>query len=503
MKKSRKIAVASFAAVCTLFAGIGFANAAEPPAGPAPVVSAQANYDRSELQTQYNNLITLRDSNAGKLGQYSQYSWLSLLNDINKAQPKLDPSKDGQLNIGGAKDQKDITDTANSIKTDLELGLLQSPKANELKADAPMQNAANLQAFYNKVKDVAQASYPSATQDQWDRFDGSRTHASWTLGEGGDDIDMTRAFDDLYADTYNLDQNLLPTISAPAAPAPAPVDKKAALRTAYDKVKDYNQADFASVAWPAFDAERTAAKTLLDKADATQAELDAEVNTLNAKVGALVNIAKLKADVAKASGLKASDYGEFSWYLMSSFSLPYAKSVLGNNAAAQSEVDNADIYLSADIADLKTPVAGQKTGADVPATVKTKADLTALVAQADKLQQGDYTADSWKVFAGALKYAKDALNPQQSDLLRDNDVDDYTYEYVQLEDAQSALVRNASAAQNNQAQPTAAQPQANGAAAGSNSGLATTGAAVSVVAVVMALFAGLAVAIKLVERKRA
>ncbi|MCO6559234.1 MAG: FIVAR domain-containing protein [Bifidobacterium sp.] len=502
MKKTKKtVVVASFAAACTLFAGVGFAAADETPApGSTPVVSAQANYDRSALQTQHDRAVTLRDANSGKLSQYTQSSWTHLLSDIDTAEAKLDSSKDGNFSAGGAASQSDVNSTASSIKTDLDLGILQAPQAGDIKADAPLQTTASLQSFYNKVKDVVRSSYPSASNDKWSRFDASRSHARWTASSGSDQYSVTRAYDDLYKDTYNLDQSLLPT-SAPApgqggssTPAPAPVDKKAGLRSAYDKVKDYKQSDFTAASpWAAFDAERTVAKALLDSASPTDEALAAETTALNTKSGALISIAGLKADLAKAATLKPADYTEFTWYLVT-LDVPYAQSIVDDANATQEDVSTAQSIFDSDLAGLKAPIAGQKTGADVPTTPKTKEDLSGLVAQAETLKQADYTADSWKVFADALKDAKEALNPDaQSQLLRDGG--DYTFNYVELEDAQSALVRNASQQQG--------QGGAGAGAAGNKSGLAQTGASVSIVAGIMALLAAAAAAIKLVDRKRA
>ncbi|WEV67521.1 hypothetical protein OZX72_00460 [Bifidobacterium sp. ESL0769] len=502
MKKTKKmVIVASFAAACTLFAGVGFASAGETPApGSTPVVSAQANYNRTALQAQHDRAVGIRNT-AGNLSQYTQESWTWLLSDIIKAEAKLDASKDGNQNADGAMSQQDIDQTTSSMKLDMDLGILQAPKAGEIRADAPLQNMASLQSFYNKIKNVARSSYPSATENQWTRFDQSRTYVSWILMADGDQYQITRAYDRLYADTYNIDQNLLPTPPAPApspspspSPAPAPTpDKKAGLRSAYDKVKDYKQDDFTAASpWAAFAAELAKAKAMLDT-DNTQAAFDAEATALNAKADALISIAALKADIAKASSLKPSDYSEFSWYLVT-IDLPWAKDVVADANATKDDVSAIEGLLSEDLADLRTPIAGEKTGADIPTTPKTKTDLTKLVAQAETLKQGDYTAASWKVFAEALKDAKDALNPEaqpQSQLLRDGVEDDYTFNYVELEDAQSALVRNVA--------------KTNGAAgaAGKKAGLATTGANVSIVAGIMALFAVAGAAIKLVDRKRA
>ncbi|MDF7640093.1 hypothetical protein PT279_00540 [Bifidobacterium sp. ESL0784] len=505
MKKTKKmVIVASFAATCTLFAGVGFASADETPApGSAPVVSAQSEFNKTTLQANYNAVLAI--ANGGTAGAYKQSSWMSMHLDMERAVAMLNDANDGNSHAGGATTQGDVDNLASGLAN--YPSILQTAVAGEPTGADPLKTKGDLQTFYNKVKDVQSSSYPG--NENWLAFNNARTAASYEFEPGhaaDSQYGITLAYDNLYHATKDLDSLLLPSsVPSPSpspAPAPAPVDKKAGLRSAYDKVKDYQQSDFTAASpWAAFATERDTAKAMLDT-DNTQAAFDAEATALNTKADALISIAGLKADIAKAATLKPADYTEFTWYLVT-LDIPYAQSIVDDANATREDVSTAQSIFDSDLAALKTPIVGQKTGADIPTTTKTKADLTALVAQAESLKQGDYTADSWKVFAEALKDAKEALNPDaQSQMLRDNPVDDFTYNYVELEDAQSALVRDAS-------QQTAGQGGAGAAVvgkskkSGKNSGLATTGASVSIVAGIMALLAAAGAAIKLVDRKRA
>lgn len=272
----------------------------------------------------------------------------------------------------------------------------------------------------------------------------------------------------------------------------------------YNKVKDYKQSDYAAGTWAAFEAERTKAKALLDQADPDDAVLSGQATELERQAAKLVNISKLAATVAKVSSLNPANYTEFSWYLIT-FAVDGAKSVLADPDTRQYQVDDVDKQLNEDINNLKTPISGEKTGADVPAEDKTLKDLEALITQAEKLQQKDYTAASWAFFASALKDAKDidAEWAGTADISFYREVNVFTYYYVQLEDAQSALVPVAS--QNGKSDPAAkpaAKPANKTSAVKKKAALAQTGVSISIVAGVMVLFAGVAAAFKLSSRKR-
>ncbi|WEV64094.1 hypothetical protein [Bifidobacterium sp. ESL0732] len=511
MKKSSKVAVASFAAACTLFAGIGFASAAEP-ASPsaAPVVAAQASeFNKTALRTAYDKVQSI--ANTYQAGKYTQGSWAVMFVRLQDAKALLNDANDGNTSAGGARNQGDIDVATQGLN--LYPDALRGAVAGEPTGAAPWRNLSDLRDFYNKIKAVQKGSYPD---EDWNYVQSMLRSSAYMLEPGYKDDSVyqtTVGYDNIFHAVYEMDPSLVagiptggtgsstpaptptPTPAPAPTPTPAPVDKKAGLRSAYDKVKDYKQSDFTAASpWAAFTAELAKAKDMLNTG-ATKEAFDAEATALNAKADALISIAGLKADIAKVSSLKPADYTEFTWYCLT-LNLPYAKSVVADANATQERVNSAEGILSSSLAALKTPIAGQKTGADVPTTPKTKADLTALIAQADKLKQGDYNDASWKVFAAALKDAKDALkNSENSDLTRDGGIDDYTYNYVELEDAQSALVRKASQTMG---------PGAGAAGdAAKKSGLAQTGASVSIAVGVMALLAAAGAAVKLVDRKRA
>ncbi|WEV42033.1 hypothetical protein OZX57_00425 [Bifidobacterium sp. ESL0682] len=403
MKKLGKAVVASIAAACTLFAGAGFANAGEAPSGTPSQVSVRSMYNKTRLQSAYNAVLAIANGNTAR--NYKQSSWMVMHSDMETARAMLNDANDGISHANGAMSQADVDNTANLLSG--YPGIMQTAVPGEPTGADPLKSKGDLQAFYNRVKNVQESSYPG--NENWASFRIARNSASYLFepSHGNESqYEITLTYDNLYHATKELDPSLLPASHTPShnpapapapapvpTPAPAPADPKTPLRNAYDKVKGYKQADFVASTWSAFAAERTAAKALLDNASATQAAINAETKSLNDKAAALINIAQLKSDIAKATSLKPSDYTEFSWYRVT-LSLPYAKYVVANNNASKNDVDSAEGVLSSDLNGLKAPIAGQKTGADVPTSPKSKKDLAALVAQAEKLKESDYTADS-------------------------------------------------------------------------------------------------------------
>ncbi|MDF7663086.1 hypothetical protein PT282_00090 [Bifidobacterium sp. ESL0763] len=575
MKNTRRATiVASFAAFCTLFGGVGLAAADQAPttgdAGTtiaqqakkaasqkkAVAVSAQSDFDKSNLQTAYDAAKAFFDA-SGNAAQYTQRSWMDFAIDLERAKDMLNDANDHTAL--GASNQAAV-DNMTGIMQGYPGNLQQAESGKPTGAD-PLKTRTDLQSLYNKVKDVQESSYTG--NENWQKFNNARNSASYEFESGhasDSDYVITLAYDQLYDATKALDPNLL-TDTTPSTPsvdksalqsaydavknkqesdytaaswapfaselakakalldnasatqaqvdaevtelnakaaalveasAPAPPStpgvSKTALQTAYNKVKDYRQADFAVVGFSAFDTARTAAKAVLDNASATQAEVDAALSDLNAKAGALVDISKFNTANARFDGVDTDiHYTEFSWY---NAVIAYAEAqdiktkAQNGDALTQQDVDAVTKDINAAVDGLKAPKPGEKTGADMPTTPKTRNDLSLEVEQAEKLKQQDYTADSWSVFAEALNQAKQALTAS-SEMLRSNP--DYTYYYVQLEDAQSALVRGSGIA--------------GGQANGNRGGLAETGVTVAAVAGAMLLLAGAGAAVKLGSRK--
>ena len=113
----------------------------------------------------------------------------------------------------------------------------------------------------------------------------------------------------------------------------------------------------------------------------------------------------LNDTIAKANGLKESDYTAESW-----------TALVKAREAAQAVADN-DKATAYDVAlaltNLESAIAGlEKTGEEPgPGPVEVnKTDLQTAVNKASKLEKADYTTNSWEAFAEALKAAQQVLD---------------------------------------------------------------------------------------------
>lgn len=145
-----------------------------------------------------------------------------------------------------------------------------------------------------------------------------------------------------------------------------------------------------------------------------------EVTVRMAAEASEVDTSALKAAVDAAEALNRGDYTAESWQA-------FQKAL----AAARQQLvspESAEAVASALDALTKAQGALVESGVDVDA-------LTGAITAADKLQQSDYTADSWKPFEQALKVAEDVLaNPDASG-------DDVASALEKLKEAKSALVK--------------------------------------------------------------
>ncbi|MFV0381245.1 MAG: endo-alpha-N-acetylgalactosaminidase family protein [Breznakia sp.] len=103
----------------------------------------------------------------------------------------------------------------------------------------------------------------------------------------------------------------------------------------------------------------------------------------------VVDKTALQAAISEAETLSEGDYTQASWEGFAN-TLTYAKAVNDNVDATQEEVDKAE-------ADLKK--------AQSLLTKVSKAELEALIVQAQSKQEAEYTADTWKILSEALTNA--------------------------------------------------------------------------------------------------
>ena len=116
-----------------------------------------------------------------------------------------------------------------------------------------------------------------------------------------------------------------------------------------------------------------------------------------------ISTVALEAAIAKAEGLKESDYTAASWANMQT-ELGEAKDELAAKHS-QAAVDEATEHLNAAIAALEK--------VEQPATVDTAALETA-ISESEKLKETDYTAESWTAYQAALQSARAALKAKES-----------------------------------------------------------------------------------------
>lgn len=139
--------------------------------------------------------------------------------------------------------------------------------------------------------------------------------------------------------------------------------------------------------------------------------------TKEAPAPAEVNTEALKATIAKAEGLKESDYTAESWKAMQT-SLTSAKVAL-EAKESQEAVDAASASLQSSIDALKaaTPAETEEETKDDKKDEAEAVDTAALekvIATAKELKKNDYTAATWSTLQTALTNAEKALDAKES-----------------------------------------------------------------------------------------
>ena len=117
-----------------------------------------------------------------------------------------------------------------------------------------------------------------------------------------------------------------------------------------------------------------------------------------------ISTAALEAAIAKAEGLKESDYTAASWANMQT-ELGEAKDELAAKHS-QAAVDEATEHLNAAIAALEK--------VEAPAATVDTAALEKAVSESETLKESDYTAESWAAYQAALQSARAALKAKES-----------------------------------------------------------------------------------------
>ncbi len=181
-----------------------------------------------------------------------------------------------------------------------------------------------------------------------------------------------------------------------AVSALAKLGDKTELEALITEVEASEEEQYTTDSWAAFQAALEAAKAAAEKEQATEEEVEAAKAALQSAYEALAmrgDKQALEETIAAAEALEADAYTPDSWNAMLN-ALAAAKAVAGNVDAVQEEVDAAKAALEASVNSL--------------AKKADKSELNAAITEAEKLNQADYTDESWAAFENALTSAKEA-----------------------------------------------------------------------------------------------
>lgn len=182
------------------------------------------------------------------------------------------------------------------------------------------------------------------------------------------------------------------------------------LKTLIDRYDNVEKGNYTDESWKVFEDALNAAKVIVDKSDATQAEIDKAEQDLIDAYDALkvpegtVDKGKLKALIVTCDEILNKGQGSYTAESWKAFTvaLEEAKAVLANDKATQTEVDNARNQLDKAYNQL------------VSVEEEAKA-LKVLIEKYENLEKGNYTDESWATFEEALSAAKIvAGNPNAS-----------------------------------------------------------------------------------------
>ncbi len=173
------------------------------------------------------------------------------------------------------------------------------------------------------------------------------------------------------------------------------------LKTLIDRYDNVEKGNYTEESWKVFEDALNAAKVIVDKSDATQAEIDKAEQDLIDAYDALkvpegtVDKGKLKALIVTCDEILNKGQGSYTAESWKAFTvaLEEAKAVLANDKAAQTEVDNARNQLDKAYNQL------------VSVEEEAKA-LKVLIEKYENLEKGNYTDESWATFEEALSAAK-------------------------------------------------------------------------------------------------
>ena len=320
------------------------------------------------------------------------------------------------------------------------------------KALAKRGNTDALKSLIEEYKDLKEADY---THETWVKYEEALEAAN---GIVADNSNKTQAEVDAAKEALKTAKEAL--VKAPVDPQ---LDKSK-LQAAVDAAKAKDENAYTTASYNAMEKVLAEAEELLTNGK-DQAAIDAKAKDLNDAVAALVergNTDALKALIAeyKAEGLKEADYTTDSWKAYTDALTAAEKVVKDNSNLDQSAVDaakkaledahtalvkveqinkealkaaidaakaaDANLYTTDSYKAMKTVLSDaekvlkdSKDQTEIDAAAKALNDavtalvqrgntdaLKALIEEYKDLKEADYTADSWKEYADALKAAK-------------------------------------------------------------------------------------------------
>ena len=296
--------------------------------------------------------------------------------------------------------------------------------------DAAKRTDSSLELWYDFSTNARTAELRAlvAACDASNRKDGDYSASSWSIYQGW----LTTAKNLLSQEPIPADkQDAIDTTLARLNEAVAGLKAdKAELQQLYTERANISEADgtkYTTESWTAFVLARRDAYEVLNKDDAKQPEINAAKTALQAALDGLTLKPSKDTlqDLVTANESKVDDttYTEESRNALRT-ALDAAKEILKKAEPTEEELSKATSDLDAAIKGL-TP-AGQTVNKDA---------LNAAIGEAKKLTEADYTAESWKPFADALKAAEDVLSKA------DATQDEVNAAVKALTDAKTALVK--------------------------------------------------------------
>lgn len=341
--------------------------------GQANATQAQVDQAVADLQAAYDALVPDSDRAAlqAKVDEfnartdqadYTPATWQALQDKVTAAQTLLDATDPLATDAQMEQALADINTAQTALVTDKDL-VAKIAEVNALdQADYTPDSWQNLQDKKTAAQSAIDATNPASTQAQIDQALSDLQAAQDAL------VDVT-ALNATIAVEGQLDQN-----------------------------------NYTSASWADVQTALTNANALLQQgSNATQQQIDDANTQLTTAIQNLqiatptTDKSNLQASISTAGTKTEANYTAASWSDMQT-ALDAANTVNNDTTATQAQVDAATAELNRAIAALQDNVVTDSS-AD-------KTALDAFIADSQKLNQADYTADSWTVFSDALTAAQ-------------------------------------------------------------------------------------------------